>query len=115
MSQLAFTPPTPEQRRNILAEYGFKYEKQIREGQCREMTSLSRSSRWMLEQRGAFPARQHLGRNSCAWLLSDVLWWMRNLPAVCDVNNPHERSRDKKGVAQSRRATVSGGRHVSCS
>ncbi|MGK3687225.1 helix-turn-helix transcriptional regulator, partial [Escherichia coli] len=41
---------------------------------CSEITSLSRSSRWKMEQQGRFPPRCHFGRNSCAWLLSDVLW-----------------------------------------
>ncbi|HAW1738428.1 TPA: AlpA family phage regulatory protein [Escherichia coli] len=96
MTKDSFIPPTPEQRRAILAEYGFEYEKQIREEQCKEMTSLSRSSRWGLEQRGAFPSRRHLGRNSCAWLLSDVLWWIRNPPQTLNVNNPHQRALKKQ-------------------
>jgi predicted DNA-binding transcriptional regulator AlpA len=44
-----------------------------------------------MEQQGRFPPRCHFGRNSCAWLLSDVLWWVRNPPAVENVNNPYSR------------------------
>jgi predicted DNA-binding transcriptional regulator AlpA len=44
-----------------------------------------------MEQEGRFPPRCHFGRNSCAWLLSDVLWWVRNPPAVPNVNNPYSR------------------------
>jgi hypothetical protein len=29
---LIFTPPNPEQRRTILEEYGFKFDRRIREG-----------------------------------------------------------------------------------
>ena len=75
MSNTIFTPPTPDQRRTLLAEYGFKYDKRIREDECGDITSLSRSTRWKMEQQSRFPARCHFGRNSCAWLLSDVLWW----------------------------------------
>ncbi|EFV4531335.1 AlpA family phage regulatory protein [Salmonella enterica] len=96
MSQLAFTSPTPEQRRAILTDYGFECEQRIREDKCKEMTTLSRSRRWELEQKGAFPPRQHLGRNSCTWLLSDVLWWVRNPPAISNVNNPHQRTKEKQ-------------------
>lgn len=91
MSNTLFTPPTPEQRRNILAEYGIKLDRRIRENECFEITSLSRSTRWYMENEGKFPPRCHFGRNSCAWLLSDVLWWVRNPPAVENVNNPYSR------------------------
>ncbi|EMG7889495.1 AlpA family phage regulatory protein [Enterobacter hormaechei] len=96
MLQRAFTPPTPEQRRTILSEYGFECDQRIREDKCKEMTTLSRSRRWELEHKGAFPLRKHLGRNSCTWLLSDVLWWVRNPPAINDIVNPHQRAKDKK-------------------
>ncbi|MDO4688815.1 MAG: AlpA family phage regulatory protein [Plesiomonas sp.] len=90
MTKITFTPPSPEQRRAILNEYGFKFDRRIRERECFEITSLSRSARWEMERAGRFPARCHFGRNSCAWLLSDVLWWVRNPPSVVNVNNPHE-------------------------
>ncbi|WP_455811858.1 helix-turn-helix transcriptional regulator [Pseudomonas graminis] len=89
MSGFLFT--TPEKRRSILVEYGIKYARRIREEECSENTSLSRSSRWKLEQQNRFPARCHFGRNICAWLLSDVLWWVRNPPAVENVETPYSR------------------------
>lgn len=91
MPNTIFTPPTPDQRRTLLEEYGFKYDKRIREDECGDITSLSRSTRWKMEQQSRFPARCHFGRNSCAWLLSDVLWWVRNPPVVENVNNPYSR------------------------
>ncbi|EAB8439910.1 helix-turn-helix transcriptional regulator [Salmonella enterica] len=96
MLQRQFIPPTPEQRRSILSEYGFEGDQRIREDKCKEMTTLSRSRRWELEHKGAFPLRQHLGRNSCTWLLSDVLWWVRNPPVINNIINPHQRAKDKK-------------------
>lgn len=96
MFQNTYTPPTPEQRRKLLAEYGFECEQRIREEKCKEMTTLSRSRRWELEKTGNFPIRQHLGRNSCTWLLSDVLWWVRNPPVICNVNNPYKRTKEKQ-------------------
>ncbi|ROU16021.1 AlpA family phage regulatory protein [Kluyvera ascorbata] len=91
MSQREFIYPSAEQRRTLLREYGFEFERRIRESECNEITSLSRSTRWKMEQEGRFPSRCHFGRNSCAWLLSDVLWWVRNPPSVINVNNPHSR------------------------
>lgn len=96
MNQHKFTPPTPEQRRAILAEYGFEYDARIREQTCKQMTSLSRSRRWELEQICAFPPRHSLGRCSCTWLLSDVLWWLRNPPVIAKVNNPYENAKKKR-------------------
>ncbi|MBK0124343.1 AlpA family phage regulatory protein [Pantoea sp. S61] len=90
-----FESPTAEQRRSILIEYSIQYDRRIhiriRERECAAFISLSRSTRSIMENKGRFPARCHLGRNSCAWLLSDVLWWVRNPPAVENVNNPHSR------------------------
>jgi hypothetical protein len=54
MLNITFTPPNPEQRRTLLEEYGFKFDRRIREEECSEITSLSRSSRWKMEQEGAF-------------------------------------------------------------
>ncbi|OSK32956.1 prophage CP4-57 regulatory [Escherichia coli M056] len=96
MNQSAYTQPTPEQRRTILAEYGFEYDARIREQTCKQMTSLSRSRRWELEQIGAFPPRHSLGRCSCTWLLSDVLWWLRHPPVIDNVNNPYENAQKKR-------------------
>ncbi|EEW1824979.1 TPA: AlpA family phage regulatory protein [Escherichia coli] len=89
MTKTTFIPPTPEQRRALLEEYGFEFDRRIREKECQEITSLSRSTRFKMENEGRFPLRCHFGRNSCAWLLSDVLWWVRNPPAVDKVNNPY--------------------------
>lgn len=90
-SHALYIPPTAEQRRSVLVESNHTYDKRIRERECQEITSLSRTTRWKLENEGKFPPRCHFGRNSCAWLLSDVLWWVRNPPAVENVNNPYSR------------------------
>lgn len=55
MQNITFTPPNPEQRRTILEEYGFKFDRRIREDECSEITSLSRSSSWKMEQEEHFP------------------------------------------------------------
>ncbi|HIB1596230.1 TPA: helix-turn-helix transcriptional regulator [Salmonella enterica subsp. enterica serovar Muenchen] len=96
METSTYTPPTPEQRRQVLADYGFEYEQRIREEKCKTITSLSRSTRWILERKGAFPARQYMGKNSCTWLLSDVLWWVCNPPEIAGVSNPYQRKKEKE-------------------
>lgn len=50
-----FVAPTVEQRRLIRCEYGIKYDRRIREEECSETTSLSRSNRWKMEPQGRFP------------------------------------------------------------
>ncbi len=42
----------------------------------RAITSLSRTTVWRLERLRQFPARRKLGRNSVAWLSSEVSNWV---------------------------------------
>ncbi|HGJ5865661.1 AlpA family phage regulatory protein [Arsenophonus nasoniae] len=91
MITVKFTEPTREERQFILDEYGQKYDRRIREAECKQISGLSRSRRWVLEEEGKFPKRIPMGKNSVSWLLSDVLWWARNPPEVKNVNNPYSR------------------------
>ncbi|EIM5533477.1 AlpA family phage regulatory protein [Salmonella enterica subsp. enterica] len=63
------------ERSDILNMYGER-ERLVREDERRKMTGLSRSTVWRLEREGAFPGRKQTGKNSCAWLMSDLLLWM---------------------------------------
>ncbi|EIW8772612.1 transcriptional regulator, partial [Klebsiella pneumoniae] len=45
-----FIEPTPEQRRQLLNEYGVPYDRIVREKERRDITSLCRSSAWEMEQ-----------------------------------------------------------------
>ncbi len=47
----------------------------IRERECRELTGLSRTTRWRLERRGNFPKRRKISPNGVAWLLSEISSW----------------------------------------
>lgn len=89
-----FIPPTAEERLALLNGYSEPYDRLIRENERRHITSISRTTAYTLEKEGHFPARKALGRNSCAWLLSDLLLWVRNPPVVDNVNNPHSRKPD---------------------
>ncbi|MDE1475322.1 AlpA family phage regulatory protein [Xenorhabdus bovienii] len=85
-----YISPTDVQRKYILSAYG-ESERRIRETERKRLTSISRGHCYKLEVLGLFPPRCHFGRNSCAWLLSDILWWIRNPPIVENVNNPYSR------------------------
>lgn len=63
------------ERSDILNMYGER-ERLVREDERRKMTGLSRSTVWRLEREGTFPKRKQTGKNSCAWLMSDLLLWM---------------------------------------
>ncbi|GAA4881593.1 AlpA family phage regulatory protein [Ferrimonas pelagia] len=52
--------------------------RQIRESECKTLTSLSRSQRYKLEKQGRFPQRRQLGNRSVVWRLGDVLQWCEN-------------------------------------
>nr|WP_092520909.1 AlpA family phage regulatory protein [Xenorhabdus japonica] len=86
-----YSTPTSEEHRSILSEYSEPYNRLIREKECQHITSISRTSAWKLENEGRFPARKPLGRNSCAWSLSDLLHWVHNPPTVENVNTPYSR------------------------
>lgn len=86
-----FIPPTAEERLALLNGYGESYDRLIREKERQHITSISRTTAYTLEKEERFPARKMLGRNSCVWLLSDLLFWINNPPKVDNVNNPYSR------------------------
>lgn len=51
----------------------------VREAECKQITGLSRTRRWELEQIGKFPKRIKLGERAVAWRLSDLMNWMEAL------------------------------------
>ncbi|MGW7233014.1 helix-turn-helix transcriptional regulator [Pseudomonas fulva] len=51
-------------------------ERFLRFGAVADMTGLSRSTIWRMEQEGRFPRRVQLGSKSVAWRLSDLIGWM---------------------------------------
>ena len=59
-----FTPDT-----EIIVTLSVEKERQ-------KITSISRSQAWKLEREGKFPPRKTIGKKSCGWLLSDLLWWI---------------------------------------
>jgi prophage regulatory protein len=48
----------------------------LREEQVRDLTGLSRSTRWRLERRGEFPKRVTLTARCVGWLESEVAAWL---------------------------------------
>ena len=51
----------------------------IREVECKQITGISRVSRWRMEQRGDFPRRLQLSEQSVGWRLSEVNEWLSSL------------------------------------
>ena len=50
----------------------------IREAECKELTGLSRTTRWRMERDGAFPSRRQLSPNAVGWRLSEVIGWLES-------------------------------------
>lgn len=50
----------------------------IREAECRHLTGLCRTTRYVMEKKGTFPARCQLGGRSVGWRLSEVQSWIAN-------------------------------------
>jgi predicted DNA-binding transcriptional regulator AlpA len=50
----------------------------IRAKEVQEITGLSRTTIWRMENYGSFPKRVSLGANSVGWKLSEVNEWLKN-------------------------------------
>ena len=48
----------------------------IGEPECKELTDLSRSTRWRLMRKGDFPAKVALSPNRKGWRLSAIVGWL---------------------------------------
>lgn len=53
-------------------------ERVIREAECRKLTGICRTTRYMMEKEGSFPARRKLGGRAVGWLLSEVTAWQQS-------------------------------------
>jgi prophage regulatory protein len=53
----------------------------IREPECREITALSRSTRWRLERDGKFPRRRQISAGATGWLASEITAWVEERAA----------------------------------
>lgn len=53
-------------------------ERTIREPECRQITGLCRTTRYMMEKDGKFPPRRKLGGRAVGWLLSEITAWQQN-------------------------------------
>ncbi|MDD9246575.1 AlpA family transcriptional regulator [Enterobacter soli] len=53
-------------------------ERTIREPECRQITGLCRTTRYMMEKDGKFPTRRKLGGRAVGWLLSEIIAWQQN-------------------------------------
>ena len=61
---------------------GPKLDRFIDDRECKQLTNLSRVTRWRLMRRGEFPAKVRLSPNRTAWRLSSVLEWMSQREAA---------------------------------
>lgn len=57
-------------------------ERLLKEKEVVKLVSLSRTSLRRMEELGVFPSRRVLGQRRYAWLQSEVLEWIKNLPKV---------------------------------
>ncbi|PHR62692.1 MAG: hypothetical protein COA47_03010 [Robiginitomaculum sp.] len=48
----------------------------IREAECKNITGLSRSTRWRMEKTQAFPKKYKLSQGAVAYKLSEIENWM---------------------------------------
>jgi prophage regulatory protein len=51
-------------------------ERFVREAECRDITGLSRTTRWRLERTENFPKRRQISDNAVGWLFSELRTWL---------------------------------------
>jgi prophage regulatory protein len=84
MEDSLHTPPRPNRhaRRTgaALAARGVRpaeiADRIVREFECRQITGLSRSTRWRLEREGLFPRRRRISPGCSGWLCSEIIAWV---------------------------------------
>ncbi len=54
----------------------------IREFECRQLTGICRTTRFLMEKEGKFPSRRKLGGRSVGWMLSEIQSWLVSQPKV---------------------------------
>ena len=52
----------------------------VREQECKQLSGLARTTRYMMEKDGKFPTRRKLGGRSVGWLLSEISAWQTSQP-----------------------------------
>jgi prophage regulatory protein len=50
----------------------------IREKECRDITGLSRTTRWRMEQDGDFPKRTQISKRLIGWDQGDIEAWLQS-------------------------------------
>ncbi len=55
-----------------------KYDRFVREDECKNITGLSKTTRWRMEQKGTFPSRVRIGNRIVAWKLSKLNQWLES-------------------------------------
>lgn len=59
-------------------------ERLIREAECKQITGLSRATRWRMEKGGKFPKRRQISPGVTAYLASEIAAWLKN----CTTEGP---------------------------
>lgn len=67
----------------------------IDEKKCKQMTSLSRVTRWRLERAGEFPKRVQISPGRIAWRISEIIDWIENPQPAVEVVRDSGGSRDE--------------------
>ncbi|EBL8440570.1 helix-turn-helix transcriptional regulator [Salmonella enterica] len=58
----------------------------VREEECRELSGLCRTARYVREKAGTFPARRNIGGRSVGWMLSEIQEWQKTRQKQTETN-----------------------------
>lgn len=56
------------------------FDRLVYERECKALTGLCRMTRWRMEKAGTFPTPRKPDGTRNAWLLSELIAWMRSRP-----------------------------------
>jgi prophage regulatory protein len=78
----------------------WKNAKILRERQVRDLTGLSRVTRWRLERRGEFPQKVQLTQRCVGWLEWEVIDWLKTRVKARRSHSNTRNEPDEKGGAE---------------
>ena len=67
---------TPQDDKTLTEREVLRNRKILREREVHERTSLSRTTRWRMEQEGKFPLRRQISERRVGWLESEIDDWV---------------------------------------
>lgn len=69
-------------RMDVYAANDLVFDRLVKEKERQQITTISKAQAFQLERQGRFPRRRRVSNRSVAWLLSELLNWVKSREVV---------------------------------